>query len=1572
MPATTLTKLSKDRKSIISESKKALPKTQRKAAGAFADLLFKHAPLEDLADQSAKALATILLSAEKAHKKSGTVLWVDELEDDQTLVTISLTNRPFIVDSILAEIADFPVKLVLHPITKGSDSGSRSLVVIVLENQNATQRKEVKRQLSITLDQVKLVTSDWQSMLARLRKSVAEFRTSPPPIPAAEIAEAVQFLEWLNDNNFTFMGIREYAWKGDKKTGKLTAKPNSALGILKDPKMTVMTRGNEAVTLTPEIRSFLNSSNPLIITKANVKSRVHRRVYLDYIGVKKYNDDGSLAGELRILGLFTSTAYTKSVMTIPVLRHKANAVLTKFRADPLGHSGKALINILETWPRDEMFQIEVERLADFAALALQLDERPRVRVLARPDRFDRFVSVIVYVPRERYDSDARIKIGTLLAQKFDGRVSAWFPQFLENGLTRVHYIIGRDEGKTPVMDRLKLEAEVTELVRTWQDRLLGMAGDETPCGDYQFPLAYQENVAPELALRDIALIEPLKSAEDIAVKFDAENSTGGSSSIRLFHLHHAVPLSRRVPMLENMGFHVIEESTFEIECSQNITTYLHDMRLDSPSDRTKSDASLNQRLNDCLLAVWSDATDDDNFNALVLSAGLDWKQAAVFRAFARYLRQIKSSFTIDSMADTLVRHSQVTRDLAKMFQVRFDPEVKARAKKQKSVKADIISALEKIQSSDDDRIIRDFLNIIGATLRTNFYQSRVTLAENGQALEGAPRPVLAFKVDPSAVSIMPQPVPYREIFVSSPRVEGLHLRFGPASRGGLRWSDRAQDYRTEVLGLVKAQQVKNAVIVPVGSKGGFLPKQLPGDGDRNAWFEEGKASYRIFISSLLSLTDNLIDGKVVPPADTVRHDDDDPYFVVAADKGTSTFSDIANGISQAYDFWLDDAFASGGSAGYDHKKMGITARGAWEAVKRHFREMDRDIQTQPFTAAGVGDMSGDVFGNGMLLSKATRLVAAFDHRDIFIDPNPDEKTSFKERDRIFKLDRSSWNDYNKKLISKGGGIFPRSAKIIALSKQAAEALGTDAGNYTPQELMKIIMRAPVDLMWFGGIGTYIRAEHESNSDVGDRGNDSIRVTAKQVRAKVIGEGANLGVTQVGRIEFNLLGGCCNSDAIDNSAGVNSSDVEVNIKIALAAAMKSGRLTRAKRNTLLESMTSKVAELVLRNNYLQTLAISLSERAGMENMAHQQHLMQQLEARDLLDRQVEDLPDDVTIAERVKSGQPLTRAEMGVLLAYAKIVALDDLVATNVPDDPYLKMELERYFPPKMQKLYSNEIDGHRLRREIIGTGLANSMINRGGPTFISQLIDRTGAPIERMARSYVAVRDSFDLQTINGKIDALDNKVSGDLQLELYEIVRERVLEQSVWFVRYGDFSKGISAVVGSYGGAVKNLMATFDKILPEFLLDRIATDKARFVAGGVPKDLALTLAQLPIAALIPDIFYAAQKTKKPLDKSASVFFAVSEALRISRIVDAARDVEADDFYDKLALDRALQSLHVARRDIVVDVLKSKGNADTWLAAHKTSVQRTREQMADIIENDVASVSRLTVAANILGDLARG
>jgi glutamate dehydrogenase len=1526
--------------------------------------LFADVPNEDVAQLTKPARTALLEHVKAALSAKGSravrVETVDNGPEQATVVIIRQKNRPFIVDSVLAELArrSMTPLLVAHPLIE-HDGKPVSVMTILLPAMDAAARKGLKSSFLEVLDAVRTVTDDWRPM--RMRVSEAAERLAGSSVQEAERTEAIAFLHWLLDDNFVLLGVRDYALAD----GNLKPASNNALGILRDKGLAVMSRSGKPVTMTAEIRAFLDQPDPLIITKADARSLVHRNAHLDYVGVKRYAEDGSVAGELRIVGLFTSTAYTRSLATIPVLRRKANAVLETFNTDGAGHTGKALTNVLETWPRDDLFQIETEQLAGFVGKVLVLEERPRIRVLARPDGFNRFVSILGYVPRERYDSRVREQMGDYFAQVFDGRVSAFYPSFLENGMVRVHFIIGRGEGKTPQVDRKTLEDAVTAITRTWEDRLAA-ADPDAPLHD--FTLAYQEAFDVAGALSDAAQFEPLSADDPIAVKFysPGDEREKGAIALKIHHFDGPLPLSERVPTLENFGFAVIEEVTHEVHRADGETVFIHDMLLRRADGEEVDVARRGEALETALRAVWRGEVDDDAFNALVLVAGLDWRMAGLLRACGLYLRQLRSRFTPQSMAQALARHPQIAADLFALFDARFSPDSKRREVKMDKHSGAIINALEAVTSPDDDRIIRNLRNVITATLRTNYYAPSVKTSED------APPPVLALKIDPSQIPIAPKPVPYREIFVSSPQVEGTHLRFGPVARGGLRWSDRPQDYRTEVLGLVKAQQVKNAVIVPVGSKGGFFAKRLPERSvDADVWFQAGRDAYKTFISSLLSLTDNLVDGKVVHPAGIVRHDGDDPYFVVAADKGTATFSDTANAISQARDFWLDDAFASGGSAGYDHKVMGITARGAWEAVKRHFREMGRDIQKEPFSAIGVGDMSGDVFGNGMLLSKQTRLIAAFDHRDIFIDPDPDIKKSFAERRRLFKLGRSSWADYNTKLISKGGGVFSRQSKTVQLSKEAAGVLGCEAGTMAPQDLLTAILKSPTDLLWFGGIGTYVKAKGESDGEVGDRANDPIRIDAKELRVKVVGEGANLGMTQPARIAFGLRGGRVNSDAIDNSAGVNSSDVEVNIKIALAAAMRSGKLTRKRRNTLLESMTEDVAALVLENNYEQTLALSLAARNGLSALPNQQRFMQALERRGRLDRVVEDLPDDAALADRQGSDTPLTRPELGVLLAYAKIVALDDLVASDAPDDPYFSSWLHGYFPEPMQKSYDKQIDEHRLRREIISTRVVNAMVNRGGPAFLNMAQERTGADTGHLARAYVTARDTFGLASLYGAVDALDNKIDPNVQLELYARLQDVVVAQTFWFARNESFTKGIEPVVARYAKAVKTLSPKLESLAPQFLVDRMAAARAASAEAGVPKELAERLAALTVLTLVPDMELAAGRAGrgKSLLDTAKTFFAVTKAFRVGRIVQAAREVEVLDPYDALALDRAMQQLHRARRDITVDVLAA-GGLDKWAKKRGAPVDRARATLQAITEGGAHSVSRLTVAASTLADLA--
>ncbi len=1510
-----------------------------------------------------------------------------------SVIEIVNDNMPFLVDSVMDELQEskIEVHLVLHPIfiVERDDNGTLTSATARKKPPKRTDRQEslihihvtridspearaaLKARLDKVLSDVRSVVSDFKPMQERLAEAIDTYKTTQIPGSSDELWEAIHFLEWMENDNFIFLGMREYMFEGGVEEGELSPHEGTGLGLLSDPDVRVLRRGTEFVQITPEIREFLKKPEPLIIAKANVKSTVHRRVHMDYVGAKLYDDEGNMNGELRIVGLFASTAYTEPTSTIPFLRRKVASVLARAGYGSESHSGRALRNVLEAFPRDELFQIERERLFDFSIAILQLDERPRIRVLSRPDKFDRYVSILVFVPRDRYSTEVRLNVGTYLASVYEGRVSAWYVTYPEGPLARVHYIIGRDRGETPTPQQEELEAAVADMVRTWSDSVRDALKDEFAPSQARkladryalsFHGGYKEVYNAQSAVFDIVKLETLSDKNDTTITFHRQAGTRDSRlSLKVYHRGSPIPLSARVPLLENMGFRVINERTYRITPADAPLSYLHEMTLESRSgeDIVFSD-QLQPRLESMFMAVWTGLAEDDGYNRLVLTAELAWRDVAVIRALSRYLRQAGIRFSEDYMWSTLNNYPKIAAKLVELFHLRFNPDVteKDRDLGTERLESELTADLEDVASLDDDRILRRFQNTIESILRTNFYQ----LDKKGQ-----PKPTFAFKIDSRQIDDLPQPRPFREIFVYSPRVEGVHLRFGMVARGGLRWSDRPQDFRTEVLGLVKAQQVKNAVIVPVGAKGGFVPKNLPPMSDRDAWFKEGTESYKIFINALLDVTDNLGEDNILPPERVQRYDGDDPYLVVAADKGTATFSDTANGISEGRHFWLGDAFASGGSAGYDHKKMGITARGAWEAVKRHFREMNRDIQTQPFTAAGVGDMSGDVFGNGMLLSKATRLIAAFDHRDIFIDPDPDPAKTWEERKRMFDLGRSSWKDYNTDLISKGGGIFSRQLKSIPLSPEMQSLLNLNKGSATPQEVMTAILKMEVDLLWFGGIGTYIRAKSETDADVGDRANDPIRITASEIGAKVIGEGANLGLTQLARIEFNKKGGRCNSDAIDNSAGVNSSDMEVNIKIALGAAVKSGKLTIEQRNELLAEMTDEVAELVLRNNYLQTLAISMTELRGMEDFGYQVRMMRQLEQAGLLDRVVEQLPDEATLDEMRKAGLLLTRAELGVLLAYAKITLYDALLESSVPDDDYLARELFRYFPDQMADTYKDEISGHRLRREIIATMLANSMINRGGATFITRLRDQTDATATEIAQGFVAVRNSYDLTDLNTEIDQLDTKIDGALQLELYSEIQSLLLERVVWFKRNVSFDKGLFAVVERFRAGIAALRGRLEAVLPEEPAAVLAERTAAFVEQGVPESLARRIAWLPAERAIPDIVIVSEETGADLDTAARAYFEVAHHFQLGAMLELANDLDVRDYYDGLALDRARAMLVSAQRALAIAAVRA-GGFTSWLEEHEAEVGRRKRSVSEILDGGL-SVSKFSVAASLLAEI---
>lgn len=1563
------------------------------------EILFGRASNDDIEHYSPEMLA---LAAAHAAKEvaawSGTsprvsIEQVAGIEPDGVAVSIlSITdhNMPFLYESIMGEVSSTyrDLYMAVHPILVIEDGKQPSLysadhpsdpahrvshIQLHLSPLMVAQATDLIKRVQTVLDQTHLTISDWKPMLARLDIVISELSTyEAAGRRKSDRDEALAFLAWLRDGNFTFLGMREYVYSGKGADAKVERDRGTGLGILSNPDVRVLRQGKDAVTTTPEILGFLNGPDFLIVTKANVKSVVHRRAYMDYVGVKRFDSDGNVTGELRIVGLFTSTAYTSAAIEVPLLRSKVQKVKDHFGFDPTSHSGRMLENTLESYPRDDLFQIDTTLLASFAEQINDLTDRPRVRALPRIDHFDRFVSVIVYVPREEYDSVVREKIGNYLKTVYDGRVSAYYPAFPEGGVARVHFIIGRSAGKTPHVPQAKLEEAIRAITARWDERFVMLAGPKAP--RLSVSQAFQEAFTPEDAFADLPDISATAGADPIRIGFYVrKDETGDILSLKIFHGQGNLALSRRVPLLENLGFNVISERTFDIYVTAKDGSaghvVLHDMELEARGGLTIDLARHGAALKEAFLAAFGGTIDNDVFNRLIVSADLSAREANVLRAYSRYLRQAGIAYSQDYIAATLDKYPRVAASLFRLFHDTLDPKLndKNRTKKLSELHEAIETELADVPSLDDDRILRRYVNAIDATLRTNYFQKNA---------DGTPKAMLAFKLDPKLLDGLPEPRPFREIFVYGVEVEGVHLRFGKVARGGLRWSDRAEDYRTEVLGLVKAQQVKNAVIVPVGAKGGFYPKKLPVGGSRDEIFNTGREAYKTYIRTLLSITDNISGADIIPPADTVRLDGDDPYFVVAADKGTATFSDTANALAQEAGFWLDDAFASGGSAGYDHKKMGITARGAWETVKRHFREMDIDIQTTPFTVVGVGDMSGDVFGNGMLLSPKIRLLAAFDHRDIFIDPDPDMEKTLAERQRLFDLPRSSWQDFDKSILSKGAMIISRSAKSVTLTPEAAAAIGIDKSVATPFEIMTAILRAPADLLWFGGIGTYVKAPSETDSDVGDRANDPIRITAEEVRARVIGEGANLGVTQKGRIAYGLKGGRCNSDAIDNSAGVNTSDVEVNIKIALANATHDGRLTRAKRDVLLASMTDEVGTLVLRNNYLQSLAISLTERKGTGNGLELSRFISVLETARQLSRKVETLPDEQTFAERYANGRPLTRAEIGVLLSYAKIVLFDALVASNLPDDPYFAATLSRYFPAKMQRSNAVDIDTHRLRREIIATGLANEAINRGGPGFAVSMMDATAASAAEVVKAAVVARDGFDLDRLWNETDALDGSVSGQMQNRVYGEITEVYTVLTRLLLKTGAVKGDIEETVNRLRAALKKLRPVFLSHIPADFAAEIAAREAEYQVAGLPEKLASEIATIYALVLVPEIMQIAERTGDTLNRAAESYFTVSQTFRVGRLLLAGSRIVTGDHYESLALARSLDQIAGARRDIVISALsnhpKDKQPIQAWHAEDRIRINRIAEELGSLSESGDPNLARITVAAGLLSDLANG
>jgi glutamate dehydrogenase len=1470
---------------------------------------------------------------------------VDGTDLKSDLLEIVQPDRPFLVDSIMGAIAEhgFSVRAMFHPVI-GAPAGRRSMIQVYLAPVGEDREAALIDAVRDALADVQLAVDDFDAMKALIRRTIEELRASKAPIPKGERDEGLAFLDWLEGDRFVFLGARVYDYPRTSDGGYAAEEPlyqpEGSLGVLRDQTLTVLRRGSEPAILSPQVRDHLLLGAPLVVAKSNLRSKVHRRGYMDYVGVRRYGADGKPSGEVRFVGLFTAEAYETPAHEVPVIRRKVEHVLKEAGKDPESHSGKRLRNVLETWPRDELFQISEDELVSMAMGVLHLYDRPRVRLFARNDPFDRFISVLMFVPRERYDSGVRERAGKILADAYQGRVSAYYPSFSDAPLARVHYVLGVSPGKHGDPDLAALEAAVAETARTWEDRFEAAIRDGGAPGrvartlarwQAAFPPGYRDQYDAAEALADLAVVDDLSADEPVRVRaFRHADDDKLTFRFKLYRPGAAAPLADVLPILEHMGLKALIEDGFRLTPAPhseggdpNDKIWVHEFVLRDERGEHLSFVDVKTAFEAAFVAIWTGRAESDGFNRLVLELGVGWREAALVRALARYRQQTGLDPSQGVQEQALSDNPGVTRLILDLFRIKFDPAVvadlAARREQAKAVEASINEALQAVESLDADRVLRRIAALIGAVQRTNFFQV---------GPDGEPKPYISYKIASRELEDLPAPKPYREIYVSAPHVEGVHLRFGPVARGGLRWSDRRDDFRTEVLGLVKAQQVKNAVIVPVGSKGGFYPKQLPRGGDRDAVQAEAIRAYKTFLSGLLDITDNIdADNRIVPPAGVVAHDGEDPYLVVAADKGTATFSDIANGVAEDYGFWLGDAFASGGSVGYDHKVMGITARGAWEAVKRHFRELGKDIQTEPFTVVGVGDMSGDVFGNGMLLSKQTRLLAAFDHRHIFLDPDPDPATSWAERDRMFKLPRSSWDDYDKSLISKGGAVFARSLKTIPLSPEVRALFEIKAETVSPAELLTAILKSKAELLYLGGIGTYVKAKGESQAEAGDKANDAIRVNGADLRVKVVGEGANLGLTQAGRIEFAQAGGRLNTDAIDNSAGVDSSDHEVNIKILTGILERGGKLDRQARNQLLPTMTDDVASHVLADNYDQTLALSLMESDAVTEVESHARFMAELEAKGRLDRKVEGLPEAAALADRAQAGKGLTRPEMAVLLAYGKIDLFDDIVASQAPDDPWFEATLKGYFPPALGR-YADAMQQHRLRREIIATVLDNQMINMCGPTFPSRLRAAAGCDTTALVIAFAAAREILGVDALWDQVSALDGKASAGGQLALYKALAYAQRSLTFWLARRAFKDKStVKQLVQAYGPSVKALSALGTAILSPFEQKAAAKRAKAYVADGAPEALALAVAALQPVTTAADLVDLGNASSWSVENVARLYHQVGAAFGFDRLRSAAGSFVGGDAFERLAVRRLIEDMLSEQTAITQVVLKFAANA---------------------------------------------
>ena len=1513
-------------------------------------------------------------------------------QSPHTVVVILHRNIPFLLDSIRMELKrqGLTAHTILHGVI-GIDRDADGKLQSILSKDSGCPADQREALMYFEIDhhtdaaELEALRTALEQVLAGVR-AVAEdspkiqqhLQTVTEQVGAAGAAqaEAAEFLQWMQQGHFQCLGYEQFELvkEGEQLLWQLVE--GSQLGLRQDDSVRAL-RLNLAQAPS-KVRERLLRTDTLIFAKSLQRSTVHRPVHIDLVLVKRFNEAGEVIGAHSFLGLYNASASQQSPRQIPFVRHKVAAVLE--RSGLADDSARELEQILASYPRDEILQIETEELYNTALSVLNIQERQQIRLFLREDVFGRFVSALVYIPRDRYTAELRAKISNLLAQELSASDVEFVTYFSESVLARTLFTLRVDPVEQRVLNERELEDQIRALAQSWQDGLresLVEAFGEEQAGAYfhcyqnAFPRSYQDNVTPRLAALDIGHMASLSEERRLAMSFyRALEEADSVLHLKLFNPDSRLLLSDVLPMFENLGLRVMGEQSYQTTDRNERLIWIHDFALESFDGRVIEIDAIRQRFEDLLVRVWSGETENDAFNRLVLMAGLNWRQIVLLRAYARYMHQIRISHSQDFIAGTLAAQTDLARLLLQLFETRFDPDLsltlEQRLEQQDQLRAQITAGLEQVDNISEDRIIRRYVELICATLRTNFYQSGET-----------PKSYISFKFRPADISEMPLPLPEYEIFVYSPRVEGIHLRGGKVARGGLRWSDRLEDYRTEVLGLVKAQQVKNSVIVPAGAKGGFVAKVLP-EGDREAWLKEGVACYQMFIRGLLDVTDNLDGETVVPPARVVRHDSDDPYLVVAADKGTATFSDIANALAAEYGFWLGDAFASGGSNGYDHKKMGITARGAWVSVERHFREMGIDTRSENFTVVGIGDMAGDVFGNGMLRSRHIQLVGAFNHMHIFVDPNPDAELSFRERERLFKLPRSSWADYDASLISEGGGIFLRSQKSIAITPQMKERLGITADQLSPNELIAALLKAPVDLIWNGGIGTYVKSSEENNVDVGDKANDAVRVNGRDLRCRVVGEGGNLGMTQRGRIEYALTGGRLNTDFIDNAGGVDCSDHEVNIKIMLTQIVAQGDLTEKQRNQLLADMTDEVADLVLKNNYRQTQALSIAESQAGLRIEEYRRLINELEASGKLNRALEFIPDDDVILERKSRNQGLTRPELAILLSYVKAGVKEALIEGGLGDDDYIARELLAAFPPRLREQYETQLLGHRLRRELVAMQVANNMVNQMGITFVHNLVQSTGASVAAIARAYIVVRDIFDLEKYWTAIEALDSQVKSEVQLRMMNELTRVIGRGCRWVLRNQRSRLDLAENIAKFAEGVREVSGHWQTLLRGSQLEHWTRHHHYLEEQGVPEELAKVIASAPYLYSALGIVDAHQQTGVALQEVADLFFAVGERLELQWFAQQIACLRPATHWQSLARDTFKEDLDWQQRALTVGILQQADSEtsvteriESWAQSQQELIQRWNGMLAELKATKSPEIAMFSVALRELLDLAQ-